>query len=67
MPALNQHAKMLLERITARTGQFDSLADGDAAMLAGKFDDLQQEFRQSGQHKFFALHLLFKPSDLFGE
>ncbi len=38
--ALDQRAEMLLERIAAGAGQFDGLANGDAAMLAGKFDDL---------------------------
>lgn len=38
--ALGQRAEMLLKRIAAGAGQLDGLANGDAAMLAGKFDDL---------------------------
>lgn len=67
VPAFDQRTEMLLERIAARTGQFDGLADGDATMFAGKFDDLQRQFRQCGQHKFFALHLLFESPDLFSQ
>src|SRR3972149_4052574 len=65
--AFDQRTEVLLERVAARAGQFDGLADGDATMLAGKFDDLQRELRQDGQHKFFALPLLFKSPALFSQ
>src|SRR5574340_1262716 len=38
--ALNQRTEVLLERVAAGPGQLDGLADGDAAMLAGEFDNL---------------------------
>lgn len=40
---------MLLERIAAGTGQLDGLANRDAAMLAGKFNNFQRELRQGSQ------------------
>jgi hypothetical protein len=39
--AFDQRAEVLLERVAAGAGQPDGLADGDATMLAGEFDDLQ--------------------------
>ena len=38
---LHQVAKVLLQRISAHTRQFDRIANCDASMLPGKFDDLQ--------------------------
>jgi TPR repeat protein len=39
--AFDQRAEVLLERVAAGAGQPDGLADGNATMLAGEFDDLQ--------------------------
>ena len=38
--APDQRPEMLLERVAAGPGQFDGLADGNAAVLAGELDDL---------------------------
>lgn len=38
---LNQVTKVLLQRISAYTRQFDRVANCDASMLPGKFDNLQ--------------------------
>jgi len=38
--AFDQCPEVLLECVAASPGQFDGLADGDATMLAGKFDNL---------------------------
>ncbi|SDX04620.1 hypothetical protein SAMN05216317_1265 [Nitrosomonas eutropha] len=38
--AFHQRPEMLLERVAAGAGQLDSLANGDAPMLAGELDDL---------------------------
>lgn len=41
MTVLDQVAEMLLQRVSADTRQFDRIANCDAPVLAGKFDDLQ--------------------------
>jgi hypothetical protein len=41
MTVRDQVAEMLLERVSTDTRQPDRIADRDAAVLAGKFDDLQ--------------------------
>jgi hypothetical protein len=41
MTVRDQFAEMLLERVSTDTRQPDRIADRDAAVLAGKFDDLQ--------------------------
>lgn len=38
--AVDQCPEMLLQRVAAGPGQFDGLAHGDAAVLAGELDDL---------------------------
>ncbi len=39
--AFDQCPEMLLERVATGPGQFDGLANGDAAVLAGEFDDIR--------------------------
>ena len=41
MTVLDQFAEMLLERVSTDARQPDRIADRDAVVLAGKFDDLQ--------------------------
>jgi hypothetical protein len=41
MTVLDQVAEMLLQRVSADTRQFDRIANRDAPVFAGKFDDLQ--------------------------
>ena len=41
MTVLDQVAEMLLQRVSADARQFDRIANRDAPVLAGKFDDLQ--------------------------
>jgi hypothetical protein len=41
MAVLDQVAEMLLQRVSADTRQFDRIANRDAPVLAGKFDDQQ--------------------------
>ena len=41
MTVLDQVAEMLLQRVSADPRQFDRIANRDAPVLAGKFDDLQ--------------------------
>jgi hypothetical protein len=41
MTVLDQVAEMLLQRVSADTRQFDRIANRDAPVLAGKFNDLQ--------------------------
>ena len=41
MTVLDQVAEMLLQRVSADTRQFDRIANPDAPVLAGEFDDLQ--------------------------
>lgn len=67
MSPLDQCTEMLFECIAVGAGEADGFADGDAAMLAGKFDDLQREFRQRGKHDLLPLDFLLQPRDLFGQ
>jgi hypothetical protein len=41
----DQLTKVLLERVPARAGELDHIANGDAAMFARIFDDLHLQFR----------------------
>lgn len=62
--ALHQRPKILLERIAARPGQPDGLANGDAAMLACELDDLQLQFGHGRQYNLLALDLLLESPHL---
>lgn len=51
-PAFDQCPEMLFERVATGAGQFDRLANGDAAVLAGELDDLysaRSRFPASGR------------------
>ena len=65
--ALDECAEVLLERVATDAGQLDGIADRDAAMLAGEFDDLQLQFRHRCQHGPFALDLRLQPPYLFSQ
>ena len=67
MTTLDRIAQVLLQRVAANARQFDGIADRDASMLTGKFDDPQRQVGQGGQHYSFAFDLLFKSPDLLGQ
>ena len=62
MAKLDQVAEVLLQCISTDPRQFDGIANRDTSMLTGKFDDLQRQVGQSGQHySFNAPRLKSKP------
>jgi hypothetical protein len=58
MATFDQVAEVLFQRISTDVRQFDGIANRDASMLTGKFDDL---------HYSFAFNLLFKSPDLLSQ
>lgn len=53
--AIDPCAEVLLECVATGPGQLDKLADGDAAMLSGKLDNLQCKLGHASQYDLLAL------------
>ena len=51
---------MLFQGIAAGSGEDDHVLYRHAPVIAGIFQNLQGEFRQSGQYNVFLLHFLFQ-------
>lgn len=56
LPTPHQPAEMLFQGIPAASGQDNHILDGDPAVFAGVFQNLQGEFGQGGQHHMLPRH-----------
>lgn len=67
VPLPDQRPEMLLQRVAIALREANGVGHGDAAMLAGEFDNLQRKLGQFGQHDLLALDLALQVADLLGQ